>query len=310
MTRLIPFLMVIHFCVCLSARAKPACDFPIAATFSEDMITVIWPNVKNAVFYNVYANWGKGFEKVNFSPVRTRNRYTLIWAENEGKKERIVKGNSVSMVVAPVFANSKRRDTTFVVGAQSCPISNAYFTGFSQVLDSFACSKIIIARQTFPLILPHGVQTTRNSFVAHYGDCAKAIYTLYKATIDPHDEGACVPFSTLVSKYFSSKGIPCYRAQGTFMGMFHSFNIVVVDSVEYILDFTANQFVPESAPVFMPRDMCFADSCGMPTNRPHGNFTGMYHIETVFSSDQITFTDTPKARQYQEILDSLTRHSY
>ncbi len=289
----------------LSIFAEPACTLPISATFSEDMITIVWPDVKNAAYYNIYANWGNGVKKVNFSPVRTRNRFTFIWAENQGKKERVVKGNRVSMYIRPVFAQPKKHDTLYTEGIKSCTISNDYFTGFSLVLDSLNCSRILVTKQFGHEILPNAVQTSRDVFLAHYGNYAKAIYSIYKANIDPHDEGACVPFSTLVSKYFSHNGIACYRAQGTFMSMFHSFNIVVVDSVEYILDFTADQFVPQSAPVFIPRDKCFADSCGIPTSAPQGNFSPMYRIETIFSSDQVAFSDTPKARQYQSFLDSL-----
>jgi hypothetical protein len=61
--------------------------------------------------------------------------------------------------------------------------------------------------------------------------------------------------------------------------------------------------------VFMPRDWCFADSCGNPAREPSAagsTFTKMYRIETVYASDQITFTDTPKAREYQRVLDSLS----
>jgi hypothetical protein len=80
--------------------------------------------------------------------------------------------------------------------------------------------------------------------------------------------------------------------------------------VEYVLDFTADQFVPGNAPVFMPRDWCFVDSCGKPTSRQKGIFTKMYRIETVFASDQINFTDTPKAKEYQRLLDSLENRQH
>jgi hypothetical protein len=59
----------------------------------------------------------------------------------------------------------------------------------------------------------------------------------------------------------------------------------------------------------MPRDWCFIDSCGSPTGASRGTFTKMYRIETVFESDQITFTDTPKAKEYRRVLDSLLRAS-
>jgi hypothetical protein len=285
--------------------AAAAGSFPLAAVFSEDMITLSWADVPGAAAYNVYADLGRGPVKANFSEIRTRNRFGFLWIESDGKKERVVKGNRVRLYVVPLFVKERIPDTILAEGGPSRGVVNSYFAGFSQVLDAGGCNRILRLRQATERILPRAAQTTHKTFCGCYGRLAPDIDALYKSKIDPKDEGACVPFSTMVAKYFSAKGVPCYRAQGMFIGAFHSFNIVVVDSVEYVLDFTANQFVPESAPVFMPRDWCFIDSCGSPTGVPRGTFTKMYCVETVYASDQIAFTDTPKARQYQRLLDSL-----
>ena len=284
-----------------------ACLFPVAAVFSEEMITLSWPDVQGAAAYNVYADLGDGRGRImaNFSPIHSHNRFSLLWMESDGKKERVVKGKRISLYVVPLFAKGKRNDTVYVEGDRSCGAANSYFAGFSKVLDSGTCDRILRPRQTTQKILVRAGQTARKAFSGGYGRLAPDIDALYRSKIDPKDEGACVPFSTMVAKYFTANGIPCYRAQGLFIGAFHSFNIVVVDSVEYVLDFTADQFVPGSAPVFMPRDWCFVDSCGSPTAAPRGTFTKMYSIETVFTSDQITFTNTPKAKEYQRVLDSL-----
>ena len=269
------------------------------------MITLSWPDAPGAAAYNVYADVGSGPVKANFTTVRTRNRFGFLWIESDGKKERVVKGNRVRLYVVPLFVKENTPDTVFAEGRPSCSVTNSYFAGFSQVLDSGGCNRILRPHQATEKILPRAEQTTHTTFCGAFGRLAPDIDALYRSKIDPKDEGACVPFSTMVAKYFSAKGIPCYRAQGMFIGAFHSFNIVVIDSVEYILDFTANQFVPGSAPVFMPRDWCFIDSCGGPTCDPRGTFTKMYRIETVYASGQISFTETPKARQYQRVLDSL-----
>jgi hypothetical protein len=254
----------------------------------------------------VYADRGDGPPvRANFTAVRSRDRFSFLWIESDGKKERVVKGNRLVLYVIPLFAKGKKTDTVYVEGRPSCSVSNSYFAGFSNVLDSGGSDRLLRPRQTTQKILARAAQTARKAFCGRYGRLAPDIDALYRSKIDPKDEGACVPFSTMVAKYFTANGVPCYRAQGLFIGAFHSFNIVVVDSVEYVLDFTANQFVPGSAPVFMPRDWCFVDSCGSPTGTPHGTFTKMYRIETVFASDQITFTDTPKAKEYQRVLDSL-----
>lgn len=289
-----------------SAAETTPCGFPVAAQFSEEMITISWSVVDSAAAYNVYADLGSGpAVRANFSPIRTRTRFGFLWIESEGKKERVVKGKNVRLYVVPLFARINTPDTVYSEGARSCTVVNSYFTGFSNILDSAGCQRLLRQRQSTQKILPRAAQTTAKSFCGNYGRLAPDINALYRSKIDPEDEGACVPFSTMVAKYFTMKGIPCYRAQGEFIGAFHSFNIVVIDKVEYILDFTADQFVPGSAPVFMPRDWCFVDSCGSPTMAPRGTFTKLYRIETVYASDQVTFTGTPKARQYQRALDSL-----
>ena len=293
------FLLIVFFTCCsIPARDTLSCGFPVAAEFTEDAITLSWGQ---------YPGASNGFKKANFTRVASRNRFTLLWMEENGKKERIVKGNRIECRVVPLFPRVKNGDTTYQEGAPSCPVKNDFFKGFSNVLSDTACARILKDRQQTKRIFATAVSVPRAAFCSQYARLARDIYAAYSAKIDPKDEGACVPFSTLVAKYFTHKGIACYRAQGVFVGAFHSFNIIVIDSVEYILDFTADQYVPRSAPVFMPRDCCFADSTGAPTSRPGGIYTKFYQIEKVYSADQIAFTEIPKAREYQQFLDSLEK---
>jgi hypothetical protein len=302
------FLLFI-VCACLSSPARDtlSCNFPVAAEFTEDAITLSWGEYPGASSYNIYADYGTGFKKANFTRVASRNRFTLLWMEENGTKARIVKGNRIVCRVAPLFPIVKKGDTTYTEGPPGCPVGNDFFRGFSNVLSDTACARILKNRQQTKKIFPSAVSVPRAAFCSQYARLARDIYAAYSAKIDPKDEGACVPFSTLVAKYFTHKGIACYRAQGAFISAFHSYNIIVIDSVEYILDFTADQYVPRSSPVFMPRDYCFADSAGAPTPRPAGTYTRLYQIEKVFSADQIAFTETPKAREYQQFLDSLEK---
>jgi hypothetical protein len=302
-------LLLIACATMASQRANAAsCAFPVAAQFTEDMITLSWGDVRDAHAYNVYADCGNGFVKANFAPIAVRNRFSFLWIDSAGKKERVVKGNRVTCRVVPLLASvSSKNDTVFSEGPAGCSVQNDYFRGFSGVLSDSAFSKILEPRQRCKKIFATAVSVAGAAFRAGYARPARSVFALYKSRIDPKDEGACVPFSTIVAKYFTKRGITCYRAQGLFVGSFHSFNLVVVDSVEYILDFTADQYVPQSSPVFMPRDYCFADSCGAPTSHPAGTFTAFYRIDKVFTADQIAFAETPKAREYQQALDSLER---
>ncbi len=299
----------IFFLLCSSIfwRADPAPgSFAIAARFTEDMITLSWGEVQGARAFNVYADYGRGFVRANFTPVTARNRFVLMWIDFAGKKVRIVKGNSVTCRVTPLFAAvSAQGDTAWTEGRAGAQVSNDYFKGFSSILSDSACARILTARQTQARIFPAGKSTGKAEFCSRYIGPARDVYSIYKERIDPKDEGACVPFSTIVAKYFTKRGIKCYRAQGTFIGAFHSFNLVVIDDAEYVLDFTADQFVPGSSPVLLPRNCCFVDSCGRPTANPNGTFTALYNIDKVYDPAQIDFADTPAARLYSRLLDSL-----
>ena len=301
--------LLFAICACFSCLARDtiSCSFPVAAEFTEDAITLSWGEYPGASSFNIYADYGSGFKKANFTRVASRNRFALIWVEENGKKERIVKGNRVECRVVPLFPRVKKNDTMYAEGPPGCLVKNDYFRGFSNVLSDTACTRILKDRQQQKRIFASAVSVPRAAFCSPYANLARDVYAAYSAKIDPRDEGACVPFSTLVAKYFTQKGIACYRAQGVFISAFHSFNVIVIDSVEYILDFTADQYVPSSSPVFMPRDYCFADSSGAPTARPAGIHTKLYQIDKVFSADQVAFTETPKAREYQQLLDSLEK---
>jgi hypothetical protein len=296
---------VIFTCFMGFGAIEAPCRFSVAAEFTEETIALSWSNCPGAAGYNVYADYGHGFSKANFSPVTSRNRFTLLWLEVNGVKERVVKGNSVECRIVPLVLRITKKDTTYVEGPTGCNVKNDFFRGFSNILSDSGCVGIIEDRQITPKIFPAAVSVSRAVFCSLYTRMASNIHTVYKTKIDPKDQGACVPFSTMVSHYFTYKGIRCYRAQGTFIGRFHSFNLVVIDSTEYILDFTADQFLPNSSPVFIPRDYCFVDSSGSPTRRPGGIFTRIYNIDKVFSADQIAFTGTSMAKEYQRILDAL-----
>ena len=81
---------------CVGAADSSRCPFPVAAQFSEDMITLSWGPVEGASAFNVYADYGGGFRKVNFAPVASRNRFSLLWIESTGRKERVVKGTALN----------------------------------------------------------------------------------------------------------------------------------------------------------------------------------------------------------------------
>lgn len=301
--RLIGHSLALIFAVLAHA---PAEEFPVAATFSETIITLRWDSIPSVAAYNVYADLGAGPLLLNPVPIRSRASYSLFWHKENGKKKKIVKGNAIqTWVVALEGEACEEHGDGCRAVARSDTVCTCYFEGFGRALTREQCAKTLRDQQTTTRVLADPRRASGRTFLRKYPRIAARIDSLYRTMVDPRDEGACVPFSTMVAKYLSARGIPCYRCNGAFIKQFHSFNLVVLDGVEYVLDFTADQFVPHSAPVFIPRDHCFIDSTGRPTDRREGTVTAMYLMETVYRADQVSFTATPRARRYRGILDTL-----
>lgn len=285
-------------------------SFPLAAIFSETMITLFWAQQDSADAYNVYADYGTGSFLANPVPIESRTQFSFFWAPIHGEKRRVVKGNMIRLyVVAQRTKYNVDLPPSVQVVSLSDTVRTRYYDGFAKVETPQHCETIVgNAKQKSPRIKKMGDGISRKAFLREYPSLAHDILNVYRGTIDPRDEGACVPFATLVAKYFTARGIPCYRIQGIFISQFHNFNLVVIDDAEYILDFTADQFLPGSSPVLIPRDFCNIDSTGAPTNISQGRFTPMYLIDKVFSAEQVKFSDTPDARRYNQVLDSLLKN--
>ncbi len=289
------------------ARSSSGC-FSLAAGFTETMITLDWEPPAEAAAFDIYADYGNGFVRVNPIPVTSRPRYSFFWVEQGGRKKRVVKGRRVRLYVQALTGrgcDSLRKACTAL--CRSDEVRTRYFAGFSRALDRRVVGAILRTSQRTQRLAPEARSIGTAQFTEAFPALARAIDSAYRKKIDPLDEGACVPFSTLAAKYLSARGVPCYRVQGVFISQFHSFNMLVVDSVEYILDFTADQFLPRSAPVLMPADWRQIDSTGAPTRATAGISARMYQIEKIWASDRLRFTDTPDARLYRSLLDSLLR---
>jgi hypothetical protein len=283
--------------------------FPLSAVFTETMITLKWDEQSDVKAYNVYARYdAAGFKKVNPVPIATRPQYSFFWVAENGEKKKVVKGNIITLFVTGLTGDSCIfRKGPCIESDTSVRLSTDYFRGFSKVLTAARCRAIFRAAQSSAKLFATAENISAANFTKLYPRLGRRIDSLYRRHVNPLDEGACVPMSTLASKYLTAKGIPCYRCQGTFITQFHSFNLVVIDSVEYLLDFTADQFLPASAPVFMPRDFCSIDSLGRPTDSPQGTVTGMYAVEKVFQAENISFTQTDQANEYRQMLEDLLR---
>jgi hypothetical protein len=279
--------------------------FKLNAVFSETIITVDWPEQEGIKACNVYADFGDGYVKVNPVPVASRPKFSLLWTGQEDSVKRIIKGNRICMYVAALNGDCTNSASECTELKNSDTICTDYFDWYSGIVTEIQCRSILLQRQTVPKILLDADNVKRQDFLKTFPALANRLAALYKDNINPAEEGACVPFSSIVAIYLSRNGIPCYRAEGLFISQFHSFNLVMVNGVEYVLDFTADQFLPKSVPMLIPRDCCSIGSKGKPVCRNNSGFTQMYRVERIISSDNIRFSDSPGAEKYVKMLESL-----
>jgi hypothetical protein len=280
----------------------------VSATFSETMITLRWQELADVKAYNVYARYNDtAFVCANPVPITSRPQYSFIWVGRGEEKRKVVKGSTVSLYVTALTGEG----CGYAAGpcteaGRSNALTTEYFKGFSRVRSAADVTKALTngSRKT-PALLDSAGSIPRRTFTKVFPALSRRLDSLYRKQINPRDEGACVPFSTLAAKYLSAKGIACYRCQGNFIKEFHSFNLVIIDSTEYILDFTADQFLPSSSPVLIPRASCFIDSLGRPTSDTSGTVTPMYIVDKVFHPDQLSFSESEEARFYREALETL-----
>lgn len=132
----------------------------------------------------------------------------------------------------------------------------------------------------------------------------RRLFDTMQVLIDPREVGGCTPVSTVLVKLLKKYGIQACRADGTFIEEFHSFVIINIEGVEYVLDFTADQFVPGVAPVLVPRNHCFIN----PLNGRFGaEGRAVYTVARLFLADNIRIADSEDAAVYRRLLNSVMR---
>lgn len=276
----------------------------IQVTFSEKSLIISWDSVPDADGYNVY-NLSSPLKqqppkyhkkKLNSSLVRSGTHFTYLWENVSGKKVRNVKGYSHTIAVTSVLIKGK--DT--LESSLSRRWTNKYFKGYSKVDDSVTIMSILKQSQVKPFLPVAESINTKASFLRFMTAQGKSLHNQIKNAINPLATGGCAPISTIAVKLMKDCGITAYRAEGTFISEYHAFAIVNIDNVEYVLDFAADQFIPDVSPVLIPRDQCYLNSQGEPDT------TGVpiYQIDRVYNADQVDLSQSNDADVYRKIYDT------
>jgi len=270
----------------------------IRITYSEKSFDISWDTVPGTVGYNIYTGDTPHQprhrkKRINRKLITSGARFTYLWHFENGEKVRKIKGYTHYLAVTAVFEIKNG----FRESMLSEEKNNCYFDGFDNMTTRTRMLSILRDTQEAPLLPVIKYSNSKEALVQFMIGPGKVLLRLIKKHIDFREVGACAPISTVLVKLLRDYGIQAFRIDGNFITEYHTFVIVNVDGVEYILDFTADQFVPGVIPVVVPRDYCHLDTQGKLAREG----VPVYTIAKVFSADQIELSNDSSAIQYKNI---------
>jgi hypothetical protein len=231
--------------------------------YAEKSLAVNWDSVAGAIGYNVYQSFDRDAGKkemqiLNRKLITSGPRFVFIWSFDNGERERAIKGYKHFLSVAAVFAV----DGDTVESNLSEKLTNNYFEGFSNITSEESIRKIIIHKQKADS-LPIQISNNRiNTFIQFMDGPGRYLTELLRDSLNFQEIGACDPVSTIALNLLKDWDLYAYKAEGVFIEEFHTFIVITINHVDYILDFTADQFIPGVSPVLVPRDKCYINKNG------------------------------------------------
>ncbi|MBD3241376.1 MAG: hypothetical protein GF331_12370 [Chitinivibrionales bacterium] len=268
-----------HIPIGAATPSAPPPPDSISVTYSEKALDLTWNAVTGADGYHVYTAPEPGLpkakrRKINNALITSGTHFTYIWDVNGKERTRAIKGKRHYLAVTAVALDG----STEVEGPLSHEIDNDYFHGYERVIRKAQLERILQDRQQTEHLPVDQKRNKKTAFIAFMtGPCAY-LQKLARDTIDFQQMGACAPLTTVLVQLMLDWGLHGWKVEGTFIKEFHSFAVVPVDKVEYVVDVTADQFIPGVGPVVLPRDYCFLNANGRFDT--HG--TPVYRIGKVF----------------------------
>jgi hypothetical protein len=294
-------LVPILLCLCGCAAAQLGAPVNLRADYSEKCLDLVWDSVPGATGYNVYTRPCTTAacvpRRVNKRLITSGTHFAYLWDLDSSERTPAIKGVEHHLAVTAVCSTA----TGVRESEPSLPIDNCYFEGFRNATRSGVIERILATTQradTLPIALP---ATDKRRFIAFMEMQGRLLSGIIQARLDAREVGGCEPIATILAQALLADSIPSVKAEGLFIKEFHAFVIVNIDRVEYVLDFAADQFVPDVAPVMVPRDRCFLNARG----RLDTAGTPVYPIATLLPADQCRLSDGKQAAMYREIQQAL-----
>lgn len=302
----IPFaplaILILATAIHVEAIDAPPPPDSISVIYSEKALDLTWSTVAGAHGYNIYTAPEPGLPKakrrrVNTALITSGTHFTYIWDVNGKERTRAIKGKRHYLAVSAVTIE----DSIQVEGPLSHEIDNDYFEGYERVVRKAQLEKILRKGQTAEHLPVEQKRNRKDAFIAFMtGPCAY-LQKVARDTIDFREIGACAPLTTVLVKLMLDQGLHAWKVEGTFIKEFHSFAVVPVDRVEYVIDVTADQFVPGVGPVVLPRDYCFLNEKG----RFDTKGTPVYRIGKVYDPGSSELIDGEAGDLFRHLLQAV-----
>lgn len=271
------------------------------AEYTETGLDITWDSVPGARGYNLYdrdSNSKKAKQrKINSALITSGPHFSYLWDVQNGERVRRIKGYEHHISITAVFNETGNEKE----GPFSDEVDNCYFEGFRNVLSGAEIKKRLVKQQASPLLPVDQKANSREDFIRFMEGPGARLAGEMKKAINPREVGACAPISTIVVKLLDEWGLPAFRVEGVFIKEFHTFNIINIEGVEYVLDFTADQFAPGVSPVFFPRDYSNLNTRG----RLSVMGTPVYQIGKVFTAAQTALSENKEGEGYRRIYDKV-----
>ncbi|MFH1761007.1 MAG: hypothetical protein ABIA63_07885, partial [bacterium] len=257
--------ILIIFLICGALEFGPEIQPPenIRIIYSEKNLEIHWDPVPGAWGYNIYTSNAANAKKVqkrlvNRTAITSGNRFIYFWDVINGKMERRIKGYEHHICVTAVL----KKPGLKVESDYSPEADNCYFNGYKNVTSRSIIKNIIIKMQKSDYMPVNKRINSLKKFTDFMEGPGNKLFKIIKDSLDATEVGACAPISTILVQLMKKHGIFAYKIEGNFIKEYHAFVALNIEDVEYILDFTANQFVPDVAPVFFPRDYSYLNEKG------------------------------------------------
>lgn len=274
----------------------------LRVVYAEQSLEITWDSLPDVEGYHVYDSLV--FPGLKTKPVRINStlitsspRFSYIWTLEKGVRIRKIKGYEHHIFVTGLF-NVKGKTKE---GRRSKMADNRYFKNFKLMTTRTHLESVFIPSQTCAFLPIEKKSNGRDDFIRFMEGPGTVLANRIKKTIDPLTVGACAPVSTVLLNLLGDFNLIAYRIEGVFLKEYHTFVVIPVDSVEYILDFTADQFVPGVSPVFFPRDVAFLDTSG----RLSKEGAPVYRVEKIYSQEQSRLVDGKIAEDYRALYESV-----